>query len=132
MHWVASEKLRNLVARKKLTCGHVGVLWFLVDHMDGDGLVWLLPSELAATLDRDAAQTAREIKKLLDCQLITRYESKRTGRKAFMVNPYIAHIGGIDQIGRAWGKFRDLLGAERVSPDTPGAGTEVFYEAEAA
>lgn len=127
MHWLASERLRKLVADRELTCGHVGVLWFLVDHMDAKGYAWVTPTYLAGVLRRDATQTSREIKRLTDRQLVVRVRDPRTGRTGFMVNPYVAHVGPMDSRFSAWGRFKTHVG-DCLKPDT--IGVEVDEERE--
>lgn len=137
MHWLASDKLRKLVATKDLTCGHVGLLWFLVDHMDKNGHAWVTAYSLALTLNRDDAATSREIKKLLDHQLIVRAKDRRTGQAGFMVNPYVASIGKIEDRRKLWGIFKEYLVvknkageviADKLKADTIGAEVDVERE----
>jgi len=135
MHWLASERLKTLVAGGKLTCGHVGVLWFLVDHMDKTGHAWVTPTYLAQVLGRDEAATRREVKKLVDLQLVARTRNPRTGQVGYMVNPYIAHVGSIASRQIAWGRFKAYLTTRKgdqdvctLKPDTIGAEVDLERE----
>lgn len=137
MHWLASDKLRSLVASKELTCGHIGVLWFLVDHMDKTCRAWITPRGLARVLNRDEAQTAREVKKLLDHQLIALAEDPRTGMRGYMINPFVASYGNIHDRPRLWGRFKECLIvrdregvvlANRLKSDTLGVDIDVEQE----
>lgn len=136
MHWLASDRLRTLVADRKLTCGHVGVLWFLVDHMDRTGHAWVTPTYLAQVLGRDEAATRREVKKLVDLQLVVRARDPRTGLIGYMINPYIAHVGSIDSRQMAWGRFKGYLTTRKgdrdvcaLKPDTIGAEVDLERQA---
>jgi len=125
MHWHGHDAVERLIASKRITAGHLGILWLLVNRMDGRlGRIYISARELAADLKRDETQTRREIAKLIQVQLLARYTDPRTYQKSLMINPWLVSAGDSRLRGLRWAEFKEALG-DAFGPHTPGYRTQL-------
>lgn len=101
-----AEAVFAAVARKSLLPMDGFVFWGLVHHMDRFGKVRITTNALAELLGFNPQATSRSITRLRRQMMVAKVYDRKTGEHYFLLNPYVASVGGPQRRGHLWAQFQ--------------------------
>lgn len=117
-HWLADQKLEELIRDKQLNFGQLGFFYVLVQQMNTrSGLISVTMKAMAERLDLDYRTARSWLAKLLALKLIVRWRDPKQGTTHLIVHPYIASVGSAATQGLQWRRYCE--GLEGREPPIP-------------
>lgn len=104
-----AETVFAAVARKDLQPMDFAVLWALMHHMDRLGRVRITTSGLAELLGFSVSACSRSLTRLRRQTLLAKVYDRKTGDIYYLINPFVASIGGSQRRGHLWAQFKAAL-----------------------
>ncbi len=100
----------DLVKSRRLQLRDMAVFSALIAEMDvASGKVQCTAAHLAERLGIKPPVCISSLTRLRKEFLVSRVRDKRTGSTYFLVNPYVASVGGPSRRGHLWQQFQDSL-----------------------
>lgn len=103
------ESLFAAVARKDLQPMDPAVLWALMHHMDRLGRVRITTNALAELLGFSVSACSRSLTRLRRQALLAKVYDRKSGEIYYLVNPFVASVGGPQRRGHLWAQFKAAL-----------------------
>lgn len=97
------------VSRRDLEPRDLAVLVGLIANMDRMGKVRSTSAAIAACLGVSPSLAGKSITRLRQQSIIAKVYDRKTGETYFLVNPYVASIGGPQRRGHLWAQFKAAL-----------------------
>ena len=117
-HWVADEKVEELLREKRLNFGQLGFFYALVQQMNTrSGLITITTKAMSERVGLDYGVAKRWLAKLLELRLVVRWRDPKQGTTHLVIHPYIASVGSTATQGLQWRRYCE--GLEGREPPIP-------------
>lgn len=103
------ESVLAAVARRDLEPRDLAVLVCLISFMDRMGKVRSTSAAVAAQLGVSPSLVGKSITRLRTQAIIAKVYDNKSGETYFLVNPYVASIGGPQRRNHLWMQFKAAL-----------------------
>jgi hypothetical protein len=103
------DSLFAALARKDLQPMDATVFLALMRHMDRVGRARISTTAIAETLGFSASACSRSLGRLRRQCLIAKVYDRTVGETYFLLNPYVASVGGSQRRGHLWAQFKAAL-----------------------
>ena len=103
------ESVLAAVARRDLEPRDLAVFVGLIANMDRVGKVRSTSTALAQQLGVDPSLVGKSVTRLRRQMMVAKVYDRKTGETYFLLNPYIASVGGPQRRGHLWAQFKAAL-----------------------
>jgi len=103
------ESVLAAVARRDLEPRDIAVLFGLIANMDRMGKVRIASSALAKQLSVTPPLVGKSLTRLRRQLIIVKVYESKTGDTYFLLNPFVASVGGPQRRGHLWTQFKAAL-----------------------
>tara|TARA_Y100001968_G_scaffold242020_1_gene225622 strand:- start:162 stop:554 length:393 start_codon:yes stop_codon:yes gene_type:complete len=108
------QKAMSLVQERRLELRDMAVFMGLMSEMNWrSGKVRITAKALSKKLGISFPVCVSSISRLRKELLVVRVKEERSGELYFLLNPYVASVGGVQRKGYLWKQFVDVVDPDR-------------------